>query len=236
MNRIGVILNTYKRRNIGLQLEALRGQTVKPADLLVWRNDAWTDEEFRALAGDVRFVRASENMGVWPRFLAGCLVKSDFVAVFDDDTVPGCRWLESCLTCYERQPGVYGTFGRVLSAERYSGRSFGWSRPSDKPSQVDVAGHAWFFPQWLCAKTISLCGDCLRAGEDMALSFIAQQNGFNTFTCPHPAGEKEFWGSLEAKRLASDGNAISATRAGWRGYESEYRRLRGLGWRLIADG
>jgi hypothetical protein len=43
MKQIGVILNTYKRRNIGLQLEALRGQSVKPTDLLVWRNDDWTD-------------------------------------------------------------------------------------------------------------------------------------------------------------------------------------------------
>jgi hypothetical protein len=237
MNRIGVILNTYKRRNIGLQLEALRGQTVKPADLLVWRNDDWTDEEFRSLAGDVRFVRASENMGVWPRFLVGCLVKSDFVAVFDDDTVPGCRWLENCLTCYERQPGVYGANGiRLPSGTYHGGSRHGWVRPVDRVEQVDVVGHAWFIPQWLCLSVMRLCGDHLRAGEDMALSFTAQQNGFDTFTPPHPRHNREPWGSLDGRRMAGDGHAISATSAGWRGYEAEYRRLRGLGWRLMADG
>jgi hypothetical protein len=237
MNRIGVILNTYKRRNIGLQLEALRGQTVKPADLLVWRNDDWTDEEFRSLAGDVHFCKTSKDFGVWARMLAGQLLRTDFIAVFDDDTVPGCRWLENCLDCYARNPAVYGTWGKRLPFHCYrGGSSHGWCQPSDDIQKVDFCGHGWFFPRWLCFEIGKLSNGAMRAGEDMAVSFAAQRNGFETFTAPHPPSSRELWGSTNGLSLSKDGNAISSTSAGWRGYEAEYRRLRGLGWRLMADG
>ena len=234
---IGVVLNTYKRRNTGLQLEAIRGQTVQPDDILVWRNDSWTDDEFRELAGDVRFIKASQNMGVWPRFLAGCLILSQFIAVFDDDTVPGSRWLENCLHCFNRQPGVYGSKGIRLPPDVYrGGKTYGWSKSSASIEQVDVVGHAWFFPRWLCGKAVNLFNGHLQAGEDMALSFIAQTNGFDTFTPPHPCDDRELWGSLDGLRLGRDGTGVSSTRVGWHGYEAEYRRLRGLGWRLMSDG
>lgn len=234
---VGVVLNTYRRRNIAAQLASLQRQTVKPQGVLVWRNDSWSDDEFRSLAGSVRFVKASENMGVWPRFIAGCLLGCEFVAVFDDDTVPGVKWLENCLSCYRSRPGVYGANGIRLPHDTYHGGSrHGWVRPSSDTVQVDVVGHAWFYPQWLASKALDTYGGHLRAGEDMALSFVAQRNGYDTFTPPHPRHDREMWGSVDGFRLSANGNAISSTSAGWNGYESEYHRLRRLGWRLLCDG
>lgn len=234
---IGVVLNTFRRKNVRMQLDAIAMQTIQPKEVLIWRNDDWPDDEFKCLAEGNRFVKASENFGVWPRFFAASLISCEFIAVFDDDTIPGSRWLENCRDCYRKNRAVYGSHGIRLPSDKYRGGvSFGWKKSCSQAERVDVVGHAWFFPRWLASRVLDVYDGCLTAGEDMALSYVAQVNGFDTFTAPHPAADLRMWGSLSGRQLGHDEHAISHTKSGWNGYEKEYQRFRAMGWKLLCDG
>ena len=52
------------------------------------------------------------NYGVWARFAFALNSTSDYVCVFDDDTIPSEKWFENCINCIENENnGLYGTIG-----------------------------------------------------------------------------------------------------------------------------
>ena len=233
---IGIVLCTYKRRNIREQLAAIKAQTVAPGPIVCWRNDSWPDDVFEQLSG-LDYVRASKNMGVWPRFLLGATLDVKYVAVFDDDTIPGTRWLENCQASYESRPGLYGTnWIRFTSHSYRSSKAIGWKSRNSEIEEVDLVGHAWFMPRELCHRIYDVRKVCPIAGEDMALSFIAQRMGLATLVPPHPSSDQSLWGSIRGMELGRDGNGISSKSENWKSFQSELYRLRSCGWRLLCDG
>jgi hypothetical protein len=74
------------------------------------------------------------------------LAQTDFVALFDDDTVPGTEWFENCLNTYKETYGILGGVGlRQHNAERYMDHTrFGWPSNNEATVEVDLVGHAWF--------------------------------------------------------------------------------------------
>ena len=62
------------------------------------------------------------NFGVWARFAFALNALGTYVCIFDDDTIPGRKWLENCLTESKKQRGLYGTRGICFgSRETYYG-------------------------------------------------------------------------------------------------------------------
>ena len=53
-------------------------------------------------------------MGVWARFAYALNAKTEYIAMFDDDTIPGPLWFENCLNTMKRHEGLLGTIGLVL--------------------------------------------------------------------------------------------------------------------------
>jgi hypothetical protein len=216
---ITVILNAYKRvEYLERQLEAINNQTVKPAKILVWQNAGAVIPEY--LKAQVTFAECNENLGVWARFAYALNADTEYVCVFDDDTIPGRRWFENCLKTIETHEGLLGTRGlRFLSPQRYHPfKSFGWDGPTEETVQVDIVGHAWFFKrEWLAAfwRELPSLEASKIAGEDIHFSYAIQKYlRLGTYVPPHPVNDLEMWGSQPeyAKRLGTSEAAISGGR------------------------
>ena len=214
---IGVIMTVYRRpQNFTAQLAAIKAQTVQPKEILVWHN-VFSEAEQPQIPLDVDYVQAVPNMGVWPRFLIGLELNTDYVCVFDDDTIPGNRWFENCLQTMKTHRGVLGTVGVVFKHEtrqgRYQGDSWtrrGWPSANAQVEEADIVGHSWFFERdWLRAYAAEPRRGFSTCGEDYHLSVSAQkQLGLKTYVPPHPRGDKSLWGSLKGMELGTDDVAL----------------------------
>ena len=214
---ITVILNVYKRLdNLPIQLEAIQSQTIKPKEILIWQNKGNLEmpEKFFNKA----YVSVNnKNYGVWARFAFALNAKTEYVCIFDDDTIPGKRWFENCIDTMKNFEGLLGTRGlKFKSKKRYTPNiGFGWDNPNNEVEKVDIVGHSWFFKrEWLGAfwRELPPINSSLIAGEDIHFSYSIQKHlGLGTYVPPHPLNDTELWGSNSklAVLLGNDNEGIS---------------------------
>lgn len=243
---VSVVLNGYKRpKTLGMQLDSLNKQTIKVNEILFWRNSPenrlFQPRFRRSLTRNLLMSNANHNFGVWGRFSFALLAKSNFILMLDDDTIPGHRWLENCFANYDSQPGLYGTIGiRFQSTDGYDGNQekIGWDNPNPERERVDIVGHSWFFPKdYLSYFWRDIPNPLPRfVGEDMHFSFALQKHaGIGSFVPPHPANERELWGSDPdlARRFGGDNNA-TANHA-LPAMNEYFKKCTDSGFRLIKD-
>lgn len=222
---ITVILNGYKRGNqLNEQLEALSKQTVKPTEILVWYNNPGNNDINYEIGTQVPVAYCNYNFGVWARFAYAFMAKNPYVCVFDDDTIPGIKWLENCLKTMETHEGLLGTVGLLYqnplppnqSSYYEPYRRFGWipGGQLDTPIQVDLVGHSWFFKkEWLSHMWREIPEPKYNTcGEDMHFSYMLQKYAnIPTYVPPHPLNDKEMWGSLKGAEYGCDINSMWET-------------------------
>jgi hypothetical protein len=183
-----------------------------------------------------------ENVGVWGRFNYARQAKCEYVCVFDDDTIPGSRWLENCWTQFQKQAGIYGTIGIVLTQKGLypAGGHFrvGWASPYGKCVEVDFVGHSWFFKrEWLeyMFDGTEAYQQFKYVGEDMGLSFTCQKHGIKTFVPPHPLDDMELWGSMPnySMFLGRDYGSVSQNSANMAKMQDAVRLYISNGWKPL---
>lgn len=221
---VSVVLTAYKKpQNLRLQLEAIKNQSVKPREILLFQDGIDKDYQIifdkELLDGFDAVKICDKNYGVWERFdFARKNAKSQYVCIFDDDTIPGLRWLENCLTQMQEKEGLYGTIGIVFDEpDKYPYGKYlriGWDGNLNYTARVDLVGHSWFLKrEWLdyLFEDTEKYQNFKIVGEDITLSYKLKQKGINTFVPPHPKDKQEMWGSLNeyATKLGTDSNAIS---------------------------
>jgi glycosyltransferase involved in cell wall biosynthesis len=214
-----VILNGYKRLDfLNQQIQSIKKQTYPINEILVWQNS--TEDKNASLIEldkDVIHINSSHNFGVWARFAAALNCKSEYICVFDDDTIPGENWIKNCIETIEKKNGLIGTRGvRFASKEEYLvGEEFGWNNPNNEIKEVDIVGHSWFFRRdWLSYfwRELPKTNSSFYVGEDIHFSYILQKYlKLNTYVPPHPHNDKSLWGSdyNSAMKIGTDSNAIS---------------------------
>lgn len=197
---VTVILSSYKRpHTLNEQLNAIKNQTVKPSDILLWHNESGIP--FKCDDPSVKTIVCNHNWKYHGRFTLAYLAKTEYIAVFDDDTIPGNRWFENCINTMKVSPGILGTAGVYLTGHTYNPWiSVGWQPNAVKSvniQEVDLVGHCWFFKrEWIkyfwMEDPISL-----HNGEDIQFSYSAQKYGkINSYVPPHPVNDHSLWGSL----------------------------------------
>lgn len=218
MGEISVILNVYKRPySLERQIQAIKNQTIKvdSSDIHVWFNNPEDAKVIQTLPIDknIKIYQCNYNTKFFGRFTLPLICKTKYIAMFDDDIIPGERWLENCLNSIKVQDGIYGGSGIYLQADSYLPHTkIGWNQVNnDKITEVDLVGHAWFFrkehakfmwleepPSW-------------DNGEDMFFSYIAQKNNVKTFVPPHPKNDVSLWSNNPKldNNMGRDGNAHS---------------------------
>ena len=197
-NDITCILNLYKRpHTLHNQIDALRKQTIKPKKIIVWINNA---EKIPIIPDDITVIHSNENFGVWGRFTPALLANTPYVCIFDDDTIPGSKWLENCCQTMNKVNGLLGTVGVIFknSMDEYEAACrHGWCDGNEEIKQVDIVGHSWFFKrEWVQYMWEYYDKETMFiSGEDIALSCALQKKGINTYVPPHPINDIEMFGS-----------------------------------------
>ena len=200
---ITAIINIYKRpHTVDIQLAAIRAQTIKPKCIFIWNNgNNDIDLSKYKVMPDVRVFDNNFNYGVWSRFLIGFLAPTEYVCIFDDDTIPGERWFENCVKSMGQREALYGTIGVIFrDLDRYRAlKRYGWDGPRDTSMPVDIVGHSWFFrKQWLSyfVREEPQVYNKISNGEDVHFSFMLQKYAnIPTYVPPHPKNDKSLWGS-----------------------------------------
>jgi hypothetical protein len=223
---VTVILNGYKRGNqLNEQLEALNNGTIKPKEILLWYNNPGDDNLINyEIMESVPTALCNYNFGVWARFAYAFNARNEYVCIFDDDTIPGKRWLENCLDTMKTHEGLLGSVGLLylnpLPPEHSSYYEhylrFGWPENgnNDVPIQVDLVGHSWFFKkEWLSHMWREIPNPKYNTcGEDMHFSYMLQKYAnIPTYVPPHPKDNKELWGSIKGAEYGGDQNSLWET-------------------------
>jgi glycosyltransferase involved in cell wall biosynthesis len=204
---ISVVCTLYKKpESLIQQIKAIDSQTIKPLEVLLFQDGISENynlelkNPLREYFDDIK--TSEENVGVWGRFNYAKSAKGKYICLFDDDTIPGSRWLENCYMNMLEQEGIYGTIGIVLTEKGkypFDGHyRVGWGNPYSKKAEVDFAGHSWFFKrEWLdyMFDGTEKYQDFKYVAEDMCLSAQCAKHGIKTFVPPHPYWRHEFWGS-----------------------------------------
>jgi len=231
-----VVLTLYNRPEfLEEQLNAIENQSLKPSKIILFQDKVNGREEIQIPYELKRrfsnYITVSENIGVWGRFAAGLLADSTYVCFFDDDIIPGRRWLENCHNEMQKREGLYGGIGIIskdLSAYPFGRyRRAGWDIQPKKRVRVDFAGHSWFLKKdWLGAMFINSNKyyKFKKVAEDAYLSFALKKYlNINTYIPPHPLQNKDLWsadpkkaweyGLDDARVSASDENLQNMQKA-----------------------
>jgi len=155
---------------------------------------------------NVEYIYANPNKKFHLRFAIGLLVDTEYVAFFDDDTIPGKKWFENCLNTIEKHDCICVTNGRnILPEQKTQTCPSGWGVPKNEEEQCWFGGHSWF----LKTKNLKYMwfDDIIEHnnGEDIQLSANAWLfKKLPTYVPPHPLSDKELWGSLRGMELGAD--------------------------------
>lgn len=244
---VSVVLNLYKRPYaLPLQLEAIKNQSLKPKEILLYQDGVFDGIEIpKECKEHFDSIEISQvNKGVWERFRFAKKAKSPFVCVFDDDIIPGRDYLANCFYQMTQRGGLYGAIGIVLQKpENYPNRDFirlGWANPNESRVEVDFVGHSWFFKkEWLddlFAGTQSL-QDFKIAGEDMGFSLALQRKGIKTFVPPQPYKKPHLWGNNPqyAKKYGDDSVALFNADESKTKYNNAMNETIKLGFKILKD-
>jgi len=189
---VTVILNGFNRpENLSEQIDAINNQTIKPKEILLWLNNS---EGFdKNLTDKITTVTSNKNFGVWARFAFALNANTEYICIFDDDTIPGVKWLENCVETMKTHEGLLGTKGLVYRDDTsyHYHDVYGWDNPNTETVQVDIVGHAWFFKRewlWVMFRELPPQGHNFhRVGEDMFFSYTLKKYlDINTYVPPHP--------------------------------------------------
>lgn len=221
---ISVILTAWSRpQYLEEQVNAVLNQTIAPAEVILWYNQP--PKKFGILerkqnlkfknADKVKKIVCDHNFGIMPRFTMAACMESDYVCIFDDDTIPGEKWFENCLNYVDKEQAILGTIGlryKALANNEVVTESprMGWDGKNDQLEFVDLVGHSWFFRrEW--AKYFWLEEPVSRTfGEDIHFCSILQRQGIRTAVPPHPENDRSLWGSTKPER-GRDKVAISCS-------------------------
>ena len=209
-SKITVILCAYNRPHLlQEQIAAIKNQSVPVSDIWLWYNRG---SEPQISISDIKVACCNHNFKFFGRFSFAMLVQTEYVAFFDDDTIPGEHWLKSCLDYMQSHEGILGTTGIQLLKKTYANHvKVGWNGTggtNEAIKEVDLIGHAWFLKKaWLqylwYEEPVSWDN-----GEDIHLSYVVKKYAnIPSYVLPHPQDDLSVWGSIKGSEYGSDDQA-----------------------------
>jgi len=217
METVSIVLNSYRRtRWFAEQHQAIKNQSVPINEVFVWQNKSDSTPIEQSQKDEVIFVDCNQNLGVWARFALALNCRSDYIAIFDDDTIPGTKWIENCLNTYKTHPGLLGTVGVIFGDKYYTWNKverLGWCKPNETVEKVDIVGHCWFFHRDLLPvfwRELPPTNQFPIVGEDIHFAKMIQKyTNQGVYVPPHPKDNLEMWGSIKGEPYGHSPEGIS---------------------------
>ena len=204
---INAIITVFKRNNYNNQLRSLLAQTILPAEIYIWQNESHVNVE---IDKDI-FISASNmniqihhihsintNFKFHGRFTLPLLFQCDYVAIFDDDTVPGKKWFENCIRSVNTYNSIVGANGRTNIHNSNNEVGVGDGSPVDRDTIVDFVGHCWFFRREWIHHMWSFPAYTFVNGED--IHFAASSKIRENISCVvpmQPHSDRDLWGDTQ---------------------------------------
>ena len=220
-DEITVIISLWKRNNYEAQLNHIVNQTKRPYQIWIYQNESHIDvyiPDKIKQKYNISIIQSQDiNFKFYGRFAIALLCDTEYVAIFDDDTLPGNKWLESCMNTSKKYNAMVGARGAILNTDlsnetplnqpyvKSIGSCDGIFLSSD--TKVAFLGHCWF------AKTCwiqNLWRDppfSWDNGEDIHLAAACQiYEGIDSIVPKMPENDKSLWGDCYPQ-LGSDEHA-----------------------------
>ena len=242
------VLSGYKRPHTLIeQFQAIKDQTIKDFEIILWVNLTSNIEFDDNVIKSCKSIVSNQDFGSWGRFIAALNARTKYICVIDDDTIPGNRWLENCLSTIKTHRGILSTRGTIMNKGldlRYpapgSYEAIGWCSANEEVTRVDMCCHSWFFEKtWLRAFFAEMPENLpMRYGEDTHLSYAIKKHfGLNTYIPPHPKNDMNLWGSIPEKafRYGQDAFAISMDNDANIGMNKYWNFVRQMGYKIIGE-
>ena len=180
-----VLLTVYKRKTLGLQLRALQAQSTKPKHVVVYHDESHRRiPKRRLIRRGIDVTENSFNTKFLGRFAYLINAPTEWVAVLDDDIIPGRLCLENYLSQAQATDGILGGMGRVA---RTNPQKEGLIQPPDvgirpQPVLVDFVGHMWLFRKERLFDMFAFPPVTYDTGEDMHLCFSSKlRSGISSY-------------------------------------------------------
>ncbi len=231
------ILQVYKRPQYLIeQLIAIESQTVKSDKIIIVHNEGGFKFKYPK---NVELIYAKPNRKFHLRFAIGLLETSDYLAFYDDDTIPGIRWIENCIETIKKHECVCVTTGRIVDRKNKTQLAPGWNNPSDNEHLVDFGGHSWVL-QTKNLKYMWYDNSLnLNNGEDIQLSANSQIFGnIPTYVPPHPISDKTLWGTNPEKAMMYGCDPVSSWMVNLTHNEDRFKLFDEYvkkGWKLLLE-
>jgi len=204
-----VLLTVYRRPHLRRQLDAVLGQSINPSRVVVFQNENHQRlPKLYLKRTGVDWVANRRNTGYFGRFAYLLNAETKYVAVLDDDIIPGPRCLENYLDQAERLQAIIGGNGRIA---RTNNEAKSLNQPADtgvrlESTLVDFVGHMWLFEKRFLYDMFSVSPFTTETGEDMHLCFSSKlRSGTKSFVARQPSLEESC--DITENKLSSDAHA-----------------------------
>lgn len=204
---ISVILTVYKRNNILKQLNAIKSQTQKIKNITIYQNKNYVNvEETLKLASiniPINIIKSKDNLKFHARFCISFLEKSDYICIFDDDTIPGKNWLLNCMNTHKKYNCIVGANGRIVKKDynMYNIQrlyNVGDGKEVIEDTKVDFVGHCWFFKKEWLSNMWSESPFSWDNGEDIHFAALNKiRSNIDCYVPKMSVQDKSYWGDLE---------------------------------------
>ena len=172
-----VLLTVYRRNTLQRLLAALAEQTIVPREVVVYHDcDFQRIPKKKLIRQGIQVTENSFNTRYHGRFAYLFNTPTEWLAVLDDDVIPGPGCLENYLNQSRDLGAIVGGLGRLCytNPEREK-----LERPADQgvrpePVLVDFVGQMWVFPKRLLFDMFSIEPSTYLTGEDMHLCFASK--------------------------------------------------------------
>lgn len=215
---VTVILTVYKRDTLGISLEAVLNQSMRPHHVFVVQNGDFLGDSVTSLINDFRrnnqdipvdLVQFSSNSLFHGRFhIAYVMAKTEYVSIWDDDIKPSSGWLRGCIDQSQaHNDALIG--GNAISFE-YLMPKFAQTIPFSavlnrrNGAKNDFVGLSWTLKREHLRYFFELAPFSYATGEDMQLSFALQMHGIESW---HAQMENQTMNIRNIQSVYDDENA-----------------------------
>ena len=205
MFNYGVIVGLYDGvENLDNILKGIASQTLKPKEVLVWvnknTNKSFDQKYYENKFPGIQIIQCNKNYGVYSRFTASYILNTEYIMVFDDDTIPGTLWAENCYHTFQTVgTAILGARGVKLTSA-FEHKGYGNDTNTSRLMEVDFVGHSWVFPKSIIHYMFDEPAKNLMNGEDIQFSASAKiGENIKTYVPPQPNSLPDTHGSLYPK-------------------------------------